>query len=93
MLTGGRVVDDLSGIGMETQVTASAGVPTGRHSAVTLLSAEHRLIVALNLDDAAADLPAAGAASVEAGVGTLHHAGRPESSVHLDAHAWAVLTP
>ena len=47
MLTGGRVVDDLSGIGMETQVTASAGVPTGRHSAVPLLSAEHRLIVAL----------------------------------------------
>jgi cyclomaltodextrinase len=47
---------------------------------------EHRLLLALNLDDDAAELPAGGATGVLAGNAQLHDTG-----VVVPAHGWAVL--
>jgi cyclomaltodextrinase len=46
-----------------------------------------RLVVALNLDDAPAELPAPGAGTLLAGAGEV----RPGRSVRLPGHGWAVL--
>jgi cyclomaltodextrinase len=50
-----------------------------------------RLVVALNVGDAAAALPARGAGEVLAGAGTVHRAGSDGATVQLPGHGWAVL--
>jgi cyclomaltodextrinase len=51
---------------------------------------EHRLLLALNLDDDAADLPAPGASELLAGSGELRGAG-PDARVVVPPHGWGVL--
>jgi cyclomaltodextrinase / maltogenic alpha-amylase / neopullulanase len=51
-----------------------------------------RLLVALNLEDTAADLPAPGATAIAAGEAHLHQANHQDARVRLDGHGWAVLT-
>jgi cyclomaltodextrinase / maltogenic alpha-amylase / neopullulanase len=51
---------------------------------------EHRLLLALNLDDDAADLPAPGASELLAGSGELRRAG-PAARVVVPPHGWGVL--
>lgn len=50
-----------------------------------------RLLVALNLDDAAVQQPAPGARAVLAGPGAVHHPGTDRAAVALPPHGWAVL--
>jgi cyclomaltodextrinase len=52
---------------------------------------EHRLLLALNLDEDAADLPAPGATGLLAGSGQLHHAGGAAARLVLPPHGWGVL--
>jgi cyclomaltodextrinase / maltogenic alpha-amylase / neopullulanase len=51
-----------------------------------------RLLVALNLQDTAVDLPAPGATAVAAGAAHLHQVNHQDVRGRLDAHGWAVLT-
>ena len=53
---------------------------------------EHRLLLALNLDDDAADLPAPGATELLAGSGELHHTGDAAARVVVPPHGWGVLS-
>ena len=53
--------------------------------------AGQQLLVALNLADEPADLPAPQAATVIAGSATLTRAGRPDAQVQLEPTGWAVL--
>jgi cyclomaltodextrinase len=50
-----------------------------------------RLLVALNLQDTAVDLPAPGATAVAAGAAELHQGNHEDARVRLDGHGWAVL--
>ena len=52
---------------------------------------EGRLVVALNVGDAAADLPASGAGDVLAGAATVTRPSSASTRVRLDPHGWAVL--
>jgi cyclomaltodextrinase / maltogenic alpha-amylase / neopullulanase len=51
-----------------------------------------RLLVALNLQDTAVDLPAPGATAVAAGAAHLHQVNHQDARARLDGHGWAVLT-
>ena len=50
-----------------------------------------RLVVALNLADAPAPVPAAGAGELLAGAGTVRGSGTRSAVVELAPHGWAVL--
>ena len=52
---------------------------------------EHRLLLALNLDDDPADLPAPGATELLAGSGQLHRTGDAAARVVVPPHGWGVL--
>jgi cyclomaltodextrinase len=52
-----------------------------------------RLLVALNLGDAAATLSTPGAQRVVLGKGALDRAGTSEANVVVEPHGWAILTP
>jgi cyclomaltodextrinase len=51
----------------------------------------HRLVVALNLADTPASVPAAGAGELLAGAGTVRRPGTGSALVELAPHGWAVL--
>ncbi len=72
---------------------ASAEVLTtaNPHLVYRVAGAGEALLVALNLDDAAATLEVPGGSAVEAGTGTLRDAGS-HARVELAPHGWAVLS-
>jgi cyclomaltodextrinase len=62
-----------------------------RRAVLESADGDHRLLLALNLDDDAADLPASGASRLLAGSGTLHRAGDAAARVVVPPHAGGVL--
>jgi cyclomaltodextrinase len=54
---------------------------------------DSRLLVALNVADFPVELPVPQAREVGIGTATLSHPGRPDASVQLPPHGWAVLQP
>ncbi len=62
-----------------------------RRAVLESTDGEHRLLLALNLDDDAADLPAPGATEVLAGCGQLHRTDDAAARVVVPPHGWAVL--
>jgi hypothetical protein len=64
----------------------------GRPARPAVPGDRQRLLVALNLQDTAVDLPTPGATAVAAGAAHLHQVNHQDARVRLDAHGWAVLT-
>jgi cyclomaltodextrinase / maltogenic alpha-amylase / neopullulanase len=65
---------------------------TNEQLVLTLAEGSARLMLALNLADAPARLPAPLARAVEAGDADLTEAGSRDARVNLPAHGWAILT-
>jgi cyclomaltodextrinase len=61
-----------------------------RRAVLESTDGEHRILLALNLDDDAADLPVPGATELLAGSGQLHRTGEAAARVVLPPHGWGV---
>ncbi len=62
-----------------------------RQAVLESTDGENRLLLALNLDDDAAELPVPGAVELLAGNGSLHDAGDAAARVAVPPHGWGVL--
>lgn len=63
-----------------------------RHLVYEAYEENHRLLVALNLDDMTVELPAPFARIILAGAGTLLSIGTTEAAVQLPAQGWAIIS-
>jgi cyclomaltodextrinase len=61
-----------------------------RRAVLESTDGEHRILLALNLDDDEADLPVPGATELLAGSGQLHRTGDAAARVVLPPHGWGV---
>jgi cyclomaltodextrinase len=62
-----------------------------RRAVLESTNGDHRILLALNLDDEPAELPVPDATHVLAGNGEPHHAGHEGAHVTVPAHGWGVL--